>query len=69
MFNKKPEMMIDAVKIKLAVVEALIENIKEEDRQGLIYECRVAQKVILKEVLNELEMIKTGKAVVIKRPI
>lgn len=61
LFNKKTNMMIKAVEIKLALIKDLRNNL---GRDSINYDCYAAQEVILKEVLKELKMIKDGKAIV-----
>lgn len=64
LFNK-PKMMIADVKFKLALIDEHVKNLEADGfNSGEIYECYIAQRVILKEVLHEMEMIDKGKAIV-----
>jgi hypothetical protein len=67
--NKKSKMMIEAVKFKIDLIDGVLTDVYKngadvDQYSKELYECHVAQKVILKGLLHELEMIESGKAII-----
>jgi len=67
--NKKSKMMIEAVKFKIDLIDGVLTDVYKngtnvDQCNKELYECHVAQKVILNSLLHELEMIESGKAII-----